>query len=261
MHAAMLAAGVGRRLEDASLPPKVLLAFGGESLLARHAAILRACGVRRLDLVVGYRAELIEAEIERIGARDLIRTIYNPDFEAGSVVSFARLDDSLRAGESVLFMDGDVLYDRRLLERLIAAPRDDCFLMDRQTGEGEDPVRLCLRDGLLVDFHKRPEEPHDWSGEWIGFARFGSETAARIADAAAAIVENGRSDAIYEEAIRDVLLAEPPGRFGVLDVTGLPWIEIDFPEDLERARKEIFPRVSAADAESEEPGAAGRTAS
>ncbi len=34
----MLAAGVGRRLGDASLPPKVLLRFGGETLLARHAS-------------------------------------------------------------------------------------------------------------------------------------------------------------------------------------------------------------------------------
>ena len=52
----MLAAGVGRRLGDASLPPKVLLRFGGKTLLERHAAILRHCGIERVDLIVGYRS-------------------------------------------------------------------------------------------------------------------------------------------------------------------------------------------------------------
>jgi choline kinase len=34
-----------------------------------------------------------------------------------------------------------------------------------------------------------------------------------------------------------------PDEFGVEDVTGLPWIELDFPEDLGRARNEILPRI------------------
>ena len=30
-----------------------------------------------------------------------------------------------------------------------------------------------------------------------------------------------------------------------IDVAGWPWVEIDFPEDLARARHEVFPRVAA----------------
>ncbi len=41
----MLAAGIGRRLEDPTLPPKVLLRFGGRTLLDRHVEILRHCGI------------------------------------------------------------------------------------------------------------------------------------------------------------------------------------------------------------------------
>jgi choline kinase len=35
------------------------------------------------------------------------------------------------------------------------------------------------------------------------------------------------------------------GRFGAEDVTGLPWTEIDFPEDLDRARSVILPALQA----------------
>ncbi len=239
----MLAAGVGRRLGDASLPPKVLLRFGGETLLARHAAILRHCGITRIDLIVGYRAPEIEAEIARIGARDLIFPRFNPDYEEAAIVSLWHLGEAFGAGEPVIFMDGDVLYDQRMMERLVVSPHPNCFLMDRNTEEGEDPVKLCLRDGLLVDFHKRPRIAHDWWGEWIGFSRFDAGIAAKIVRATARIVEAGRRDALYEDAFREVVVAAPPGAFGVEDVTGLPWVEIDFPEDLEKAEAEVLPSL------------------
>ena len=243
MRVGMIAAGIGQRLGDVSLPPKVLLRFGGETLLERHAAILRHCGIERIDLIVGYRASEVEAEIDRIDARDLIFPHFNPDYEESAIVSLWRLREVFLAGEPVIFMDGDVLYDYRMMERLVASPNPNCFLMDRETEEGEDPVKMCLRDGILVDFHKRPQIAHDWWGEWIGFSRFEPAVAAKIARAAARLVAAERRGPFYEDAFRDVLLAEPPGTFGVEDVTGLPWVEIDFPEDLEKARTEVFSRL------------------
>ncbi|MEE8351060.1 MAG: hypothetical protein V3R37_02555, partial [Rhodospirillales bacterium] len=37
---------------------------------------------------------------------------------------------------------------------------------------------------------------------------------------------------------------EPVGTFGVEDITGIPWIEIDFPDDLIRAEEMIYPKVT-----------------
>ena len=45
----------------------------------------------------------------------------------------------------------------------------------------------------------------------------------------------------YEEAMGAVVRAEPPGTFGYEDISGLPWIEIDFPADLLRAQTIILP--------------------
>ena len=244
MRATILAAGVGRRLEMTDAPPKVLLQFGGESLLARHIRLLGEMGIERVDLAVGHQAEDIEREIVRIGAQDWVATNYNKDYERGAIVSLWTLRDAFTSGHDVLFMDGDVLYDRRMLERLVAGPARDCFLMDRRIEEGDDPVKLCFRQGLLVDFHKRPRVVFDWWGEWIGFARFSPVIARKIAASSAALVEAGHLDEIYEEAIREVVVSEPPCRFEVEDVTGLPWVEIDFPEDLRRAREEVFPALS-----------------
>ena len=153
MIAVMLAAGVGTRLfgEHHSEPPKALLRFDGKSLLHRHIEILRENGVDRLVLVVGYRAEELMAEVEAVGSRDYVRAITNPEFEGGPVISLWTAREVLRSGDDILFMDADVLYHRRVLERLIRSPHANCFLLDRGLEPGEDPVRLCIQGGAPVD--------------------------------------------------------------------------------------------------------------
>ncbi len=245
MRVVILGAGLGRRLKYPDPLPKILLRFGGKSLLARHVAFLRSLGVARIDLVVGYRAEDVEAELALLGASDLVQTHYNPEYCKGSIVSLWAVREILESGEPVLFMDGDVLYDLRLLQRLIDASPGNCFLMDRTTEQGEDPVKICFQGETLVDFHKKPKIAHDWWGEWVGFARFTPTIASKIARRLSTYVNAGRLDEMYEEGFRDVILEEPKDTFEVIDVTDLPWVEIDFPEDLERARREIFPDLAS----------------
>ncbi len=240
----MLAAGAGVRMgADTSGPPKVMLRFAGRSLLARHIEILRAVGVEELVLGVGYQAEVIESEIADLGAEGFVHTVFNPRYEAGSLLTMLALRDTMGGGDDVLLMDGDVLYDRRLIERLMASRHRNCLLIDRDFEPGDEPVKLCLRNGAIVDFHKKVGEiGFDSCGESVGFFRFDPATAAAVLAAGEAHAEAGRHHLWYEEAIREVLL-EAPDRFGYEDVTGLPWIEIDFPEDIRRAEFEVLPRL------------------
>ncbi len=245
MRAVILAAGMARRLSRPDPPPKILLSFGGETLLARHLRILDHFGIGRIDICVGFRAETIAEELARLGAAERVVTHLNPEFDRGSILSLWTVRDAFISNEPVIYMDGDVLYDHRMIRRLIEAEAPNCFLMDRDIDPGEDPVKLCVRDGRLVDFHKRPKNSYDWAGEWIGFARFTPEAAGEVARVVEDDIGAGKRDAIYEEVFRDVLLAAPEGEFGVEDITGLPWVEIDFPEDLEKSEREIFPRLEA----------------
>jgi choline kinase len=242
MHAIMLAAGVGARLSggDDSFVPKALLKFDGISLLARHIGILRLCGVRGMTLVVGYHRDEIAAEIAALGAGDFVSMVYNSDYRFGSLVSLWTARDALVGGDDILFMDADVLYDRALIERLVKSPHKNCLLLDRDFEPGDEPVKLCLRAGVVVEFRKKVEIEFDMVGEWPGFLRLAPETARLVAAALRDFVDAGRLDQPYEEAFRAVMLTRPR-EFGVEDITGVPWIEIDFPADLERAKAEILP--------------------
>jgi choline kinase len=191
--------------------------------------------------VTGFAAELVRAELVRAGGA---ATIHNPDYRAGSVVSLCSARNVLAAGNDVLLMDADVLYHPRVLEKLLKGPQRNCFLIDREFEAGAEPVKLCLRQGRIVEFRKRvdPQLAFDVQGESVGFFRFDPTQAQRLAGLAARYVDEGRTGEPYEEAIRDLVLSEPAA-FAVADVTGLPWIELDFPADLERARGEILSRI------------------
>ena len=249
MIALMLAAGIGKRLygEGETEPPKALLEFEGKTLLERHVDILRACGVDELVMVLGYRNEEIEAEIARIDADGFVRTLFNADFHDGPILSFWTARELLTSGEDIVFMDADVLYPPQLMARLIEAPEPNAFLFDQAIELGEDPVRLCLRAGHVVEFGKMIEGEFDAVGEWPGFMKMSGGIAAKVAAAAGRRIEAGEIDATYEVAMRDVLLDEAAGTFGWTDISDIPWIEIDFPSDLLRARERIIMQVAAVD--------------
>lgn len=232
-RALILAAGVGRRLgAGGDHPPKALLRFGGASLLARHIAILREHGVADITVVTGYREEDIRAELAAIGGGVAVAT--NPDFRRGSVVSLDAGRAVMQSGAPVVLMDADVFYDTRMMGRLLGSAIPDCLLLDREIEPGDEPVKICVAGGRIVDFRKRPEVAHEWHGESVGFFRLDASTAAALARRAAEYVASGRAGMEYEEPIRDMILAGA-GSFGFEDISGLPWTEIDFPEDVAKA--------------------------
>ena len=239
----ILAAGRGRRLGgDDDQPPKILLRFGGESLLARHLRMLERVvttqnGAGRVGIVVGYRRDMIDAELDRIGRRNMVDLIDNPDWRQGSVVSLDCGRALLDGTAPVLLMDGDVIYDHRLLERLLAGASAGTLLLDRDIEPGDEPVKICVAGTQrIVDFAKRPAVAYDWHGESVGFFRFAPALAVRLAAAARALVSAGDGMTEYEEPIRSLIRADGAGdEFGFEDVTGMPWTEIDFMDDVAKA--------------------------
>ena len=253
MQAILLAAGVGRRLtEITGGGPKCLLPFAGASLLERHVAILAACGVEQLTVVTGCEAMQIEQALAAIVPERApgmtVTTVQNPAFRQGSALSVLAARAPMTAGERVLLMDADVLYDARLMRRLLDSRHDSVFLLDREVDVADaEPVKLCVRDGVLVGFDKQlpADLAYDTVGESVGFFGLAPATAAALVTACRR-VSDADAEAPYEHALRDVLRAQPQA-CGYEDITGLPWIEIDYPEDVERAAQHIAPALDDAE--------------
>jgi choline kinase len=247
MRAIILAAGRGLRLQqpEDQQRPKCLLRFGGMSLIERHLRILRGAGVEEVALTVGFRRELVEAELERLDWRPRPEVVFNPGFELGSVLTVHTAAHALTRGGSVLLMDADVLYDERMLRALVAGEQPvNRLLLDREFEPGDEPVKLCVRNGVPIELRKQlaADLTYDLIGESIGFFRFNELTARRLAAIISDYISSGRAQKPHEEAVRDLLL-ERSTVFDVTDVTGLPWIEIDFIDDVARATQDVLPHL------------------
>jgi choline kinase len=247
MRAIILAAGRGLRLqqpEDQQLP-KCLLQFGGVSLLERHLRMLRSAGVHEIVLALGFRHELVAAELDRLLWQPRPEIVLNHRFDLGSVLTVHTIADALTRGGDVLLMDADVLYDQRILASLVAGGSPvNRLLIDRQFEAGDEPVKLCVRAGVPVELRKQlaAELVYDTIGESVGFFRFDVAAARRLALLVTGYVDGGRGHMPHEEAVRDLLL-EQTQQFEITDVTGSPWIEIDYADDVARAAREVLPRL------------------
>ncbi|MEK9752765.1 MAG: phosphocholine cytidylyltransferase family protein [Rhodospirillaceae bacterium] len=245
MKALMLAAGLGRRLfgDNNDDLPKALLEFEGQTLLERHIELLQAHNVEQLVLIVGHRKDDLIREAERVAHPGFIRAIENPRYREGPILSLGQGEEVLRGGSDVLFMDADVLYHPLMLEKLLVSPDRNSFVFDREFQSDDDPVKLCLKDGVLVDFGKIIEADYDTVGEWPGFMKMEPRIAVRVMDECEKIIASGAIEGAYERSMCAVMKSEPVGTFTVEDITGIPWIEIDYPNDLKKATSRVFPRI------------------
>ena len=133
-----------------------------------------------------------------------------------------------------------------IAERAAGAAPSNRILIDRDFEAGDEPVKVCVKDGVPVELRKQlaPDLVYDRIGESVGFFRLDERAARRFADLVAGYIDSGRASLPHEETLRDLIL-ERSQLFQIVDVTGAPWVEIDFPADVERAAREVLPQLKS----------------
>ena len=229
MRAILLAAGRGRRLGQDL--PKCLLSIEGRTLLERHIEILAQVGISALTIVVGYMKEAIHEHVATLKTALPIEFVENPRFVHGSIVSLQVASDHLVNGG--IWMDADVLYPAGLMRLLVDSKHDNCVLADGRSEETGEEMMLGTRAGRVFKIARRVGKEWDFAGESVGFARVGVEGAKVMKRFLEEEVAAGRLDQEYEAAM-DRAFAEIP--FGYERVDAFAWTEIDFEEDVIKAR-------------------------
>jgi choline kinase len=189
----------------------------------------------------------VEAELDRLQWRPRPQIVLNPRYELGSVLTVHTAAEAMTRGGDVLLMDADVLYHDRIMAALVAGQKPvNRVLIDCDFEAGDEPVKVCVRAGVPIELRKQlaADLEYDTIGESVGFFRFDTAGARRLAAIVADYVGSDRAHLPHEEAVRD-LLREGSQVVEVTDVTGAPWIEIDFPNDVSRAAHEVLPQLKA----------------
>jgi choline kinase len=234
--AIVLAAGVGSRLRPLTADrPKCLLDVGGQTLLDRQLDALQQCGINDVLIVTGYHGERIR---EAAGSR--AHYLDNARYEhTNSLYSLWLAREELNSGS--LILNSDVLAPRRLFDRLLRAPAPNAVLVE--IGHDFEPEDMKVRlDGRnVVDFGK--DLPKEFAhAHNVGVAKFTGPGATHLVDVLDQLVAAGHVNDWAPAAFREFARRWP---LAAVDTDGLPWIEIDFPEDLARARERVAPTLVA----------------
>lgn len=240
MKAIILAAGVGKRLWPITQHrPKCLIEIGGKSLLVRHVEILASLGITQVTLVVGYKQEMIRAAVGQAYAGVDLRYLVNEQYQRGSIGSLWAARHEL--DRETIIMDADVLYHREVMRRLVQSTAPNALLMDESVKQQTEECMVVVRGGRVVALTKQMPSSYDLAGEGVGFLKVRGADTGTLAASLQRCVERGLLDMEYEDALLDFFA---DAKVGFERIGGLPWIEIDFPEDVARAERDILPKLN-----------------
>ena len=201
---------------------------------------LRAAGVMEVVVVTGFRGEEVTREAQLHRGRMRLHRVDNPRFREGAILSLWSARDFL--DRAVLIMDADVLCPSWVFERLVSSPHPNGLLVDGKAADTGEEQMVFGRQGRAFQITKRPSEEIratlDRWGESLGFLKLSREGALVLRGLLEASISTGKVTLEHEQ-IYPLLFEKVP--VGGERVDGLPWMEIDTREDLERAEKEIFP--------------------
>jgi choline kinase len=231
--AVLLCAGSATRLRPLTDDrPKCLLDVGGQTILARAVDTLLSVGIRRLVIATGYRREDVAKALAVCPAEVIF--CHNADYASTqNAVSLFHCRGAVE-GSAFLKLDGDVLFERAVLERLIADAAPLSVAVEKRADLGEEEMKVLVEGERIRAFGKKLD-PRRSFGESIGIEKLDANAGEKLFPALARANEAGRTDLYYEDVYGE-LIDEGMSAHAV-DVTDLPWIEIDTADDLARARR------------------------
>ena len=243
MIAVILAAGKGLRLSGTGNGrPKCLIEIGGQSILAHQLYALERNGVEKFHIVVGHESELVVREAERL-VGDRVSFTFNPVYDTTNT-SYSLWLALKNIRESMYYLNGDVLFSQDVIARLRVSQHSSCLALDSKVC-GEEEVKVLLDEEMVTQISK--QVPSEFAaGEFLGVAKFDSALVNDLYLALDKVVQGDRDRMAYFEKGLELVLGSH--FVGIADISDLPTVEIDFPEDLRYARQTVLPRIQQLEA-------------
>jgi choline kinase len=225
VQAVILAAGMGTRLGRPWPKPLTPLA-DGRSIMAQQVGNIRSVlgDEAGIIVVVGFKLEMIlEAFPDLLFA-------YNEVFDqTNTSKSLLRALRVAPAGFGVLWLNGDVVFDARLLTALQPLMEaGQSFVCVNTASVGEEEVKYTVDDaGFVRELSKQVADP---LGEAVGINFVAAADRALLVRHLALCADSDYFERGIETAIEsDGLTVQP------VDISDFYAIEVDFEEDLARA--------------------------
>ncbi len=223
MKAIILAAGIGSRLENSNPKPLTKLK-NGETILERQVAYLSEyLGMNNIIAIVGYKKDLIMESFPNL------LYVYNNFYDTTNT------SKSLLAGlikienEDVVWLNGDVVFEKKLLPQIIKCPKS-CMAVNTNS-VGEEEIKYNVFDeGNIKDVSKIVSPA---LGEAVGINKIIASDLPLLKAKLEKCDHQDYFEKALELSIQDGMKIIP------VDINKYLCMEIDFLDDLEQINKQL----------------------
>ncbi|MGI9488238.1 MAG: sugar phosphate nucleotidyltransferase [Geminicoccaceae bacterium] len=238
MKALILSAGQGSRLLPLTADtPKCLLPIGPLNLIEWQLQSLAACGVDKVVVVTGYGSEQVDAALDRWRQPGLaIKTVFNPFFNVADNLASCWLARQ-EMNSDFLILNGDTLFEPDVLKTVLASPSAPITItIDRKSCYDSDDMKVQVEGDRLLAVGK-VLSAEITNGESIGMLLFRENGPELFADMLDQFMHTPEGLKTWYLRVIDRLAKT--GAVKVASIEGKAWGEVDFLEDLERARQMV----------------------
>jgi choline kinase len=241
MKAIILAAGRGERLYPLTRNmPKSLLEIGdGITLIENQLMSLVRGGVEDIVIVVGYKAEQIEAKIKDLKEiKCNVKTIYNPFYDISSNLISLWLT-SPEMEEDFLIINGDDVFVPEVIRGLMQVNNDKeiCLVIDRKKVYDNEDMKVIVRKNRVKRIGK-DIDCKGANGESVGIMRLLGKSRQLFKTVLCDMVRDEKNrGAFYLSVFQQIIDMGWPVYY--FEIEPDQWAEVDFHPDLELVRSHV----------------------
>jgi len=233
MKAIILAAGIGKRLQKvAGDIPKSMIQIGEKSIIHHQLESCKKVGITKFVIVLGYKKDILKAHIlEKINATN-VTFITNPIYDKTNTLYSLWLCCDLLT-EDFIYFNADVIFGKNLLEKISRKSEYSQLLLETKSCAEEEVKMVIDKENRILEIGKQLEI-EKCAGEFIGIGKFNKNILSEFKKFLQYGIDNKQENNYFEYAVN--LLAKEVV-LNAIPTDDIPCIEIDFPQDLERARQ------------------------
>ena len=229
LQVVILAAGMGTRLGKPWPKPLTPLADGRSIMAQQLENVEKVFGQEaRVTIVVGFKMEMI------MEAHPNAAFIYNEVYDQTNTSK--SLLKALRTSQEsgVLWLNGDVVFDPRVLERVQSRMREEkSFVCVNTSATSDEEIKYTVdSNGNINSLSKQVVNA---LGEAVGINYIGKGEKAAVINHLEECADNDYFERGLELAIEKAGIKLEP-----VDISDLFAVEVDFQADLERANKGLI---------------------